>query len=66
MTNPTTTNGGPGEWVVDEVRAIRATIDAEAGHDIRKIAEQARQASEAVRRKYGMNVAEIPKTKTAS
>ncbi len=66
MTNPTTTNGGPGESVVDEVRAIRATIDAEAGHDIRKLAEQARQVSEGVRREYGMKVAEIPKARTAS
>lgn len=60
MTNPAATNGGPGESVVDEVRAIRAKIDAEAGHDIRKLTEQARWAIAAVRRGYGMNVAETP------
>jgi hypothetical protein len=64
--NPTTTNGGPGESVVDEVRAIRETIDAEAGHDIRKLAQQARRVSEEVRREYGMKVAEIPECKIPS
>ncbi len=49
MTNPTATNSGPGESVVDEVRAIRAKTDAEAGHDIRKLAEQTRWVSEAIR-----------------
>ncbi len=63
MIDKSETNSTLGESVVDEVRSIREAIDAEAGHDIRKLAEQARGASERVRREYGMKVAESPKPK---
>ncbi len=65
MIDKSGTNSTLGESVVDQVRSIREAIDAEAGHDIRKLAEQARRVSEQVRRKYGMKVAELPKPNTA-
>ncbi len=37
--------------IVDDVRAVRESIDEEFGHDVEKIAEQARKAGEAFRRK---------------
>ena len=49
-----------GESVVDEVRAIREAIDEEVGHDVAKLAAEARRASEAVRREFGMKAAQLP------
>ena len=49
-----------GESVVDEVRRIRESIDAEVGHDLRKLAERARRAGEDVRKRYGMKLGESP------
>ncbi len=66
MIDKSGTNSTLGEPVVDEVRSIREAIDAEAGHDIRKLADQARRVSEEVRRKYGMKPAEPPNPNTAS
>lgn len=49
-----------GESVVDEVRAIREAIDQEVGHDVSKLAIEARRASDAVRREFGMTAAQLP------
>ena len=62
MTRPSTAGPPLGESVVDEVRSIREAIDAEVGHDVQKLAEQARRASQEVRRAYGLEVAELPAT----
>lgn len=48
-----------GESVVDEVRAIREAIDEEVGHDIARLAAEARRRSEEIRREFGMRVAEL-------
>ena len=45
MTDKSDPNSTLGESVVVEVRAIREAIEAEAGHDIRKLGEQARRVS---------------------
>ena len=60
MINPTRSSPQLGESVVDEVRAIREAIDEEVGHDVARLAEYARQASEAVRRELGMKIATLP------
>ena len=52
MIDKSGTDSTLGESIVDEVRAIREAIDAEAGYDIHKLAEQARKVSEQVRREY--------------
>lgn len=49
-----------GESVVDEVRAIREAIDQEVGHDVAKLAVEARRASDAVRREFGMKATQLP------
>lgn len=49
-----------GESVVDEVRAIREALDEEAGHDVTKLAEMARRASDQVRREFGFKSAQLP------
>jgi len=59
MMNPTKIDPKLGESVVDEVRAIREAIDEEVGHDVARLAAQARQVSEVVRREFGMKVADI-------
>lgn len=53
-------NPVPGESVVDEVRAIREAIDEEVGHDVRRLGEQVRRNSEAIRREFGLRVAKLP------
>lgn len=58
--------GELGESVVDEVRMIRETVDAEHRHDVRRLAEHARRVSEQIRREFGMKVAETPSTEDAS
>ena len=60
MMNPAKTGLQLGESVVDEVRAIREAIDEEVGHNVARLAAQARQVSEAVRREFGMKVARLP------
>ena len=60
MNNPTRSSPQLGESVVDEVRAIREAIDEEVGHDVARLAEYARQASDAVRRELGMKIATLP------
>lgn len=47
-----------GESVVVEVRAIRERIDAECGHDVRRVAERARRESAELRARYGLESAE--------
>ena len=48
-----------GESVVSEVRRIRDALDVEAGHDLARLAEMARQASARIRKEYGMKVASL-------
>jgi len=60
MMNPTKIDPQLGESVVDEVRAIREAIDEEVGHDMARLAAQARQVSETVRHEFGMKVARLP------
>lgn len=50
-----------GESVVDEVRAIREALDQAVGHDVRRLAEQAREVGERIRREHGLTIA--PQTK---
>jgi hypothetical protein len=40
-----------GPSVVDDVRSIRQQLDAEAGHDIHKLAEKARKVADEFRRR---------------
>lgn len=49
-----------GESVVDEVRAIREMIDAEVEHDLARLADRARQTSQAVRQEFQMRTATVP------
>lgn len=60
MTNASTNGPDPGESVVDEVRALRARLEAEAGNDLRKLAEEARRTSQRIRSELGMTVAALP------
>ena len=60
MTKAVKTDPQFGESVVDEVRAIRETIDEEVGHDVARLAERARRVSDAVRREFGMRTAKLP------
>jgi hypothetical protein len=47
---PTENAGRLEDPIVEEVRAVRAAIDEEVGHDIAKLAERARRIGEQYRR----------------
>lgn len=46
-----------GESVVDEIREIRETIDREVDHDVRRLAQTAREVSAQVSAQYGLRQA---------
>lgn len=64
MTSPIQADSELGESVVDEVRIIRTAIDAEVGHDLRKLAEQARRVSRDIRERYQMVAADLTPSPT--
>jgi len=51
-----------GPWrnaIVDEVRRVREAIDEEVGHDLEKLADRARRASEQYRKVHRSKVADL-------
>jgi len=46
--------------VVEEVRAVREAIDKEVGHDVARLADEARRASAAIQREFGMKSVTLP------
>ena len=58
MSDPT--DGRDEETAVDDVRRIREQLDREAGGDIDRLAERARQVSEQYIRELGLKVVQPP------
>ena len=48
-----------GESVVAETRAVREIIDAEVGHDVRRLAQAASKNGEGIRNRLRMELAEV-------